>query len=107
MDKCGPLIKSIIYIEFWVKCEGQYAACYTKDDELQPRCEYADMEGSYGLEDCSGQCRIEDYYNYGNNVSFCCEFNQGQFIPPGESHCCGNYDACIDNSEMEDDCANW
>ena len=88
---------------FTVNGEGQYARC----EYAQPFCPYSDENGQTIRENCNGICRQWDYYNLGGNVSFCCEFNHGRYIQPGEQHCCDYFEACHDNYDYEDDCSNW
>ena len=89
-----------------VNSEDPYAECDdSNNDVLKPYCEYENPSGHMQREDCYGQCRREDVYNYWGNVSFCCEFNHGQRYPDnGEKHCCDYNDICRDNVMYENDC---
>ena len=98
------LLKNNLLVEFVVDCEGSNSQCDDSNGEFTPFCEYTDDTG-YHREECTGNCLIQDIYNVHNNVSYCCEFNQGQLILPSESHCCGYIDACHDNWEQTNDCS--
>ena len=86
--------------------EGYYAHC----DFGIPYCEYQNSSDLTQREYCYGTCHIEDLQNFGGNVSFCCEFNQGQQNPSTgydvERHCCNNYEACRDNFDQKNVCNN-
>ena len=94
-----------IKIETSVNGTGHYAKCEPWDNAGpygRPYCEnHNDPDDPIY---CVGACRINDWYNVNGNVSFCCEFSNGL---ADQVHCCDYTDACHDNWEQTDDCANW
>ena len=83
--------------------KGDYATCDDSSD-WEPYCESYDEMGHYQRENCSGFCPIQDPRNRWGNVSFCCEYDNGQRYPYNGYKCCDNYDACHDNVEQKNVC---